>query len=306
MDDKQPLKQRLPFPFNQDLSQVVRHLDRRTVAARERLANDPVTAAYLAAAMRLIERFIGPCAERILVDPDDENSVERPMLGFLSQRAVAAEVANNPAPFPRKGNVSTMRSTWRSHSDFIADLLSFGLWSQSGPAVWESDAVKAAARDLEAGVHFDQVVHELAYWYMVVLIARPRFRLELVAAAAAEGDKVTRAAMAEHYTGVLEPWKPLLANILRARGLRLRSGISPDDFINLLVALVEGSALRSLANPDAVVVDHQKHRSLLGTAVLALISGCLERDRDGPGVSIEDAVNMLVRGGDESSRSVPA
>lgn len=59
-------------------------------------------------------------------------------------------------------------------------------------------------------------------------------------------------------------------------------------------------------------MDHQKRRSLLGTAVLALISGCLERDREGPDVSIEDAVNMLVRGEeaerdqDESGFSVPA
>lgn len=38
---------------------------------RARLANDPMTAAYLAAAMRLIERRVGPAAERQPVDPED-------------------------------------------------------------------------------------------------------------------------------------------------------------------------------------------------------------------------------------------
>ena len=290
------LKQRLPFPYNLDLSLVVRRLDRRTPDSRKRLANDPVTAAYLAAAMRLIERKLGPDAKRVPVDPQDENSVERPLLGFLSQRAVVAEMANNPTPFPRVGSVSTMRCTWRSHSDFIADLLSFGLWSQSHPAFWESPVVRAAAKDLKAGVDFAQIVHDLAYWNMVVLVSWPRFRLSLVATAASEGDKAIRAAMAEHYKGALEPWKPLLADILRARKLRLRPGITPDDFVNLFVAVAEGCALRSLAHPEAEMMDPQRGRSLLGTAALALILGCLERVSGHEGTSIEQAVDRMVRG----------
>ena len=47
------LKQELPYPYNQDLSQVLRNLNRRTPFGRRRQANDPVTAAYLVAAVRL-------------------------------------------------------------------------------------------------------------------------------------------------------------------------------------------------------------------------------------------------------------
>jgi|SRR6516162_4458070 len=90
---------------------------------REGKACDPVTAAYIAAGMRLVQRYLGPQARQMPVDQDNEIAVERPLLSFLSQRAVAAEVAKNPEPFPRVGNVATLRSTWRSHSDFIADLL---------------------------------------------------------------------------------------------------------------------------------------------------------------------------------------
>jgi hypothetical protein len=39
------LKEQLPYPYNQDLSKVLRALSRRTPFARRRKANDPVTAA---------------------------------------------------------------------------------------------------------------------------------------------------------------------------------------------------------------------------------------------------------------------
>lgn len=85
----------------------------------------------LAAALRLASRHLGPSPERMPTDPEDENSVERPLLSFLSQRAVAAEVVNNPDPFPRQGSVSTLRSRWKSQSDFVADLIKFVLWPGS-------------------------------------------------------------------------------------------------------------------------------------------------------------------------------
>jgi len=45
------LKQQLPYPYDQDLSKVLRGLKRRNpITRRSRQANDPVTAAYLAAA----------------------------------------------------------------------------------------------------------------------------------------------------------------------------------------------------------------------------------------------------------------
>ena len=117
MDQKHDWKQQLPYPYNQDLSGVLRHLDRRTPFSRAKLANDPSTAGYVAAAMRLVERHLGPSAERELADPDDANSIDRPLLQFLSQREVVAAVVGNPDPFPRRGSVAALRSTWRSQSE---------------------------------------------------------------------------------------------------------------------------------------------------------------------------------------------
>ena len=75
--EEQPLKQQLPFPYNQDLSKVLRHLNRRTPFGRAKLANDPVTAAYIAAATRLVRRHLGPGAERQQADCEDQETEQQ-------------------------------------------------------------------------------------------------------------------------------------------------------------------------------------------------------------------------------------
>ena len=125
MNGRRALKQRLPYPFNQDLSQILHHLNRRTAFGRQEAANDLVTAAYLAAGMRLVSQHVGPADKADEAVGLDDGSVDRSVLAVLSQRAEAADMANNPGLFPRCGNVSTMRSTWKSQSDYIADLFGF-------------------------------------------------------------------------------------------------------------------------------------------------------------------------------------
>jgi hypothetical protein len=302
--EKQSLKHQLPFPYNQDLSQVLRNLDRRTPFSRARLANDPVTAGYIAAAMRLVRRHLGPGAERRLLDAADGDSVARPLLAFLSQRAVAAEVANNPDPFPKYGNVSTLRSTWSSHSDFIADLLGFGLWSAQYLGLRQDGSLGVDAECLIAGDDPVQAFHNLAYWETSTLVNSPSFRLELIATASIEGDKVMADAMEENLNGGLEPWLELYESFIRARGLRLRPGITIDDFANLLSACSAGVALQALVKPDPDVVDHEKRRSLLGKGGLAIIYGCLERADDTTGLTLEQVTSDLLGKGPDPSQAV--
>jgi hypothetical protein len=293
MDDE-PLKHQLPFPYNQDLSQVLRHLNRRTALGRARLANDPVTAAYIAAAMRLVRRHLGPGVERKRSDPDDDRAIDRPLLAFLSQRAVANEVANNPNPFPKMGSVSTMRTTWEKQSDFIADLLSFGLWSAQYPATQHDDTRAAGAEELVGGDDLVQAVHDLAYWDSSSVINLPSYRLGLIAALAAEGDEELSNVIAESYEGGLAPWRELYAEFLRARNLQLRHGITIDDLASLLAAFAEGVLLRALGDPTAEVIDHDQHRSLLGTAALAMIYSCTERAESATGRTLEQAVRAML------------
>ena len=293
MSDSKSLKSQLPYPYNQDLSKVVTHVDRRTPFSRERLANDPVTAAYMAAAMRLVGRHLGPGPERIPVDPRDENSLARPLFSFISQRAVADEVMNNPDPFPRQGSVSTMRSTWASHSDFIADLINFTFWPGYHSDSF-NDKVAAGAERLLEGPDVTQAVHDLAYLNVADEVSTPTFRLSHVAMCAADGDKTVGDAIAEGYERILAPWKELYAAFIETRGLRLRPGITIDDMANVLSALVDGLALRTVGNPSPALVDHDRKRTVLGTAALALVYSFLEPAGNASGLTLEQAVQEMI------------
>ena len=294
MSDGKSLKSQLPYPYNQDLSKVLTHLNRRTPFSRERLANDPVTAAYIAAAIRLVRRHLGPDPERIPVDPRDENSLTRPLFSFISQRAVADEVMNNPDPFHRQGSVSTMRSTWSSHSDFIADLINFTFWPGNRLAGFDDELAASAERLLE-DPDVTQAVHDMAY-LAVSDRGSTTFRLGHVAMGAAEGDRTISDAIAESYEGLVAPWREVYAAFIEARDLRLRPGITIDDIANLLSALVDGLTLRTVGNPSAALIDHDRRRTLLGTAALALIYGFLEPAGDASGLTLEQVVHDMIHG----------
>jgi hypothetical protein len=292
MNDAKNLKSQLPHPYNQDLSVVLTRLDRRTPFSRKRLANDPVTAAYIAAAMRLVSRHLGPGPDRTPVDPKDENSLARPLFSFISQRAVAEEVENNPDPFPRQGSVSTMRSRWASHSNFIADLLSFAFWPGNRADSFDDEVAAGAERLLE-DPDMALAVHDMAY-LTVSDRGSTTFRLGRVAMSTADGDKTISDAIAESYEGLLVPWREVYAAFIQARGLRLRPGITIDDLANVLSALVDGLTLRTIGDPSASLVDHDQKRTLLGTAALALIYSFLEPAEKATGLSLEQAVNEMI------------
>lgn len=291
-----PLKQQLPYPYNQDLSRVLRGLKRRNpITRRSKQANDPVTAAYLAAAVRLIQRHLGPGAIRTADDGDDPDSIQRPLLGFLSQRAVAREVDRNPPPFPRVGRPSTMRERWRLQSHFIADVLRFGLWAWQYPAEHQ-DEVSDAKDEVIRGPDPVRGLHRLCYWTMTSLLGTPMFRLGLIAAAEAEGDPVIGEAISGRHRENGTLWKDFYEEFLLSRGLRLRSGITLDDCDILLAAAADGLALRALADPAAPIADSARRRCLLGTAALALIAGCAESADDGDGMALEEAVRAMMSG----------
>lgn len=291
-DQSWPLKQQLPYPYNQDLSKVLLSLNRRKVNYRSQQANDPVTAAYLRAAILLVQRYLGPGTRRARGDAENQRSILRPLLGFLSQRAVAAAVRRNPPPFHRLGTVSTLRDRWKRHSDFIADLLRFCLWALHYPAAHEDEMRRAADNALRASDPVDGI-HQLCYLDLNWLLSTPMFRLGLIAAATADTDLVVREAIRDRHRAHSPFWKQLYGDFLNARDLRLRPGITLDDCVTLLAAVADGLAMYALSNPDAAVIDEARRQSLLGTAVLAFIAGCTERASQATSKSLEDVVRAL-------------
>ncbi|SEG89638.1 hypothetical protein SAMN05216223_120150 [Actinacidiphila yanglinensis] len=276
-------KRDLPFPYDQDLSGVLRNLNRRTRWGRDRLANDRVTAALLAAGMALLVRHLGPGGGQRV------NS-ERLLLGSLSQRRVAEEFAGNPAPFARYGNgVSMLRDRWSPHSDFVTDLINFAVWRENyRPEFRERRAVHI--KRLVHGPDFVRAVHEIAYQHTAEGVGLPSVRLGLALMTAAEGDEEVTRIISAVYEDYLGSWKKLYDTVLRERHLRLRRGLTLDDLANALSAASDGMTLRAIGDPAAAVVDHDARSSLMGTVALAVILAFLEPDDDAGGLTLEQAV----------------
>jgi hypothetical protein len=293
------VKSRLPFPFNEDLSPVLLRLNRRTERGRRQLANDPVTAAYLAAALRLVERTLGP---RAPAGPAHGGApggrgpgeAEHSLFGFLSQRSVAAEVAGNPDPFPRRGSVSTLRASWRTQSDFVADLVGFMLWTGYYPSAY-AETLRAGADRLAEAPDFAAAVQDLAFAITEHLLAMVSFRIQLAASLGADEDPAVRAVLAAKYERGQAIWGSIYGRMIAARGLKLRPGVTLNQLTDILTATVEGCGLRAVAEgPDACVLDRANRRSLLSIAALAVVRGCLEPKDAEDGLSLADAVNALV------------
>ena len=66
-----------------------------------------------------------------------------------------------------------------------------------------------------------------------------------------------------------------------------------DECADLLAAVADGLVVRALADPQAHVVDHSQRRSLLGTAALALIAGCVVREGQIDAVPLEQVVRDM-------------
>jgi hypothetical protein len=113
---------------------------------------------------------------------------------------------------------------------------------------------------------------------------------------AADRDKTISDAIAESYEEFLALWKVVYAAFIEARGLRLRPGITIDDLANVLSALADGLTLRTIGNPSAALVDHDRRRTVLGTAALGLFYSFLEPAGNPSGLTIEQAVHEMISG----------
>jgi hypothetical protein len=271
MDDD---KDDLPYPYNQDLSGVL----------RGQLPNSRVTAAIMCAVVQLVQRNLGPGAGQA-------GSLPR----FLTQQAVVDEVNSN-VPFGCQATANALRYRWRSQREFYADIFRFGQWESHYPGAHQDEIADATERI----IHGDdpvRAIRTLCDWDIGRRLGTPMSWLGLLAAAQAEGDPHIQAAIAEHHRENEAAWMLYCEEFLKARRLRLRPGITLADCVTLLTALADGLTIRAITDPEATRAgDQERGHCLLGTGALALITSCAEPDDQSGGRSLAAAAAILMGG----------
>jgi len=263
-----------------DLTGVVLNVHRHNAEATRRLANNPLTRAYLEAGFRILEREFAADQDR------DDDRLLRP-LATLTRETVITEVANGPAELPRHGTVGSFRDRWAYFPDYVSDLTRYVLRTQRMP--WDARLAEQAGNALTDG-GFSSAVHEVAFRRMKLSTGSTTMRFRYSAVALATRDQRLYEPLSSLYEHVIEAWEGLIESVLSRRDLRLRPGLTPRDLAMMLTALNEGLALRAASDPNHHVFDESRRRSTLGTAALTLFAGAVDTD---DGATIEDVVDAL-------------
>jgi len=167
------------------------------------------------------------------------------------------------------------------------------LWTGYYPAsytgLWDG-----AAEQLVEADDFAQAIQEVAYAATAHLLAMVTFRIQLAASIGAQDDAAVRAVLAAKYERGQAIWSGIYTRMITGRGLQLREGVSIGELADILTALVEGCALRAMAEgPETRIVDAAGNRSLLGKAAMAIIRGCMEPKGAEDGLSLAESVNAM-------------
>jgi hypothetical protein len=278
-------KRNLPFPYNSDLSGVLRHLSGCTPEGRARLANDPLTASFLCAGKLLLDQHLGP--ERHCECTPHHDS--RSLLSFLSQRNIVSALPRIDTKFPKRGSPRSLRDRWEPHEGFVADLISFVFWIENYRPGFREDRESVTDR-LVHDQDFIHAVQDTAYWHTAEGVKLPSVRLSLALMAIAAEDPDTAEAISAAYRDYLGSWQGLYRDVMRARGLQLRTGLTIDDLANALSAAADGTILRASGDPTVSVLDRDRRWSQLGDIVLAILNSFLERIDNPDGLTLEQAV----------------
>jgi hypothetical protein len=259
---------------------------RKTQTARDKLANHPLTREYLDAGLRLITEQFRP-EERRTDDRQDGLAKQSAFFDWLSAQKVIDEVERGGR---MRGNHGTFEDRWPYKDYYIQDLLSYCLWARHWAR--EAEIAEEFARPLAAGEDFPQAVHDAAYWSYRAQLANASTRVWLIAAAVSDRYPTIKQALAEVHDEAISTWLPVYQAVVTGRRLRLRPGVTLEDLIEIISALVTGITLRAGTEPAPSLVDHERRRSLLGTAAIAVLASCID---PGDGRTIEEAIAELIQ-----------
>ncbi|WP_430478105.1 hypothetical protein ACQZM9_08060 [Streptomyces sp. P11-1] len=256
---------------------------RRTVEAKRRIANHPVTVAFLEAGVRLVvEQMRSPLRKLGDVDEIDE----RNFFSWLSKAKVLTEAQRvDGDAMPTQG---MFRDRWPYQDLYIEDLLSYSLWKTHEALQTGRD--KETLDVLTTRQDFASAVQEAAYRDLCDVIDNPVSRIAIMACLMSDRDEVARAAVKRIYDHGFQVWTQNYLSTLEARNIRLRDGVTAEELARMLTALSEGVLLQYMADSKAPIIDHSTGTSILGKAANLIVASALD---SGDGMSVAELVNSL-------------
>lgn len=272
-----------------DLSKILRHLNRTSEAGRRSVANSAATIAFLRAALDLTDELFSPQAL-----PVESYAIPRPTLSYLSKPNVVKRAIRDFAgdeSHPDAPTESKFRDRWRSQSDFLADFTAYALigrhWSLH--LALSERARTILTTDPDA---FSSMVHAVALEDLKLVLDLPAYRFQLLAAASAQADSVSAEALSRMYRTLSDAWCSLYQAVFDQYGVVFRPGVTVNTFNIILQATAEGLGMRLLAGTNEEIISPNSARSILGTTALALFVAFIET---GDRISLEDAADRYVQ-----------
>ncbi|WP_434444600.1 hypothetical protein [Lentzea sp. E54] len=266
-----------------------------------KLANSPVTRACLESGRRLAEReLLGFASEehlyRLLDTLTQKNIAHEAELIFQEAQhdePLARALFGTP-PYWKKAktrpSVGTMKDRWPNLTLYMGDLVRYVLRERY--SLTEGMLDETTRAELRETATFSAAVEKVAYEDMKILYAdETSARFQYLVTGLADFHEQIREALAGVYKHSFDYWRKVYAEILEARGVSLRPGISLDELTMMLTGMAQGLSLRHIGAAGGKVIDHANRRSVLGKATQILIAGAID---PGDGRDVGDVVDELM------------
>lgn len=284
-----------------DVAINVRTKSRKTSTGLD-LANSPVTRACLEGGRRLAEsellghvhdqkrtfRPLGTLTKKRVIDEAkaifrearDNQRIARALYGTVPEK-------ERPTTKPSAG---TLRDRWDILPYYLGDLVRYVLRERYSLTDGMLDETTRA--ELRETAAFSVVVDKVAYEDMKVVYAdETSARFQYLMTGLADFHEEIRDALGGVYEHSFGYWRDVYAEILDARGVSLRPGITLDELTMMLTGMAQGLSLRHIGAASHKVVDHHNRRSVLGKASQILIAGAID---PGDGREVTEVVDELM------------
>ncbi|MFC4855032.1 hypothetical protein [Actinophytocola glycyrrhizae] len=283
-----------------DVAINVRTKSGRLLTGRK-LANSPVTRACLESGRRLAERellgFVGEeHMHRPLCTLTRENIANEAELIFREARhdeRTARALFGTPPDWTKaatRPSIGTMKDRWRTLALYMGDLVRYALRDRY--SLTDGMLDEATRAELREAAAFSVAVDKVAYEDMKVVYAdETSARFQYLVTGLADFHEQIREALDGVYRHSFGYWRDVYAEILAARGVSLRPGISLDELTMMLTGMAQGLSLRHIGAAGGKVIDHHDRRSMLGKAAQILIAGAID---PGDGREVADVVDELM------------